>query len=171
MSGNSWSWIPDFTESGQYEIFVEVTDGVLTDNQTVYITVLESGNHAPIFNAVADQSVLEGELFALQVTAIDPDEDTLVYSLVNPPVGMEINDVTGDITWTPFFDQVGDHTITVKADDGDMSSTVSFILTVINLNNPPIPGVLFQTGMYVYNGEPFNITVSGTGTNYNIDYI
>ena len=60
-----------------------------------------------------------GSTYTYQVKAVDPDDDTLTYSLQNAPAGMTIDPETGLIRWTPSGDQSGwFYNIVVKVDDG-----------------------------------------------------
>ena len=69
------------------------------------------GNRAPSITSEAVTSATVGVLYRYQVTATDPDNDTLVSLLPqdqDPPTGMIIDSETGVITWTPSQEQ-GDH--------------------------------------------------------------
>lgn len=96
-------------------------------------------NHAPVFNAVADQAVNEGSTLNFSVSATDQDaHQTLTYSLgEDAPTGMTINAQTGAIHWTP-SDAEGDdvYLVTVIATDNGspaMSDESTFAITVSNV--------------------------------------
>jgi hypothetical protein len=60
----------------------------------------------------------EDGTFRYAVRADDPDgERILRYQLVAGPDGMEIDVVTGDLTWTPTPDQAGSHPVTIEVAD------------------------------------------------------
>ena len=104
---------------------------------TSFIVVIE--NNPPFITAMTDTTIYEGDLFIRQVYASDPDGDTLTYSLTSPPSGMTINSSSGEINWTPDFDQSGEHTVTVKVEDGKGGEDTKFFsLTVINVNRVPV---------------------------------
>jgi uncharacterized protein (TIGR03382 family) len=50
--------------------------------------------------------------------------------LVNKPEGMQIDPRTGKISWTPSAEQVGDHRVTLRADNEVGSSPQDFVITV-----------------------------------------
>ena len=52
--------------------------------------------------------------YLYDVEAIDPDDDTLTYSLTNFPSGMSIDSATGIIRWTPTAAQIGPHNVAVQ---------------------------------------------------------
>jgi predicted transcriptional regulator len=72
------------------------------------------------------------EQYSYDVEATDPDDanETLTFSLANPPYGMEIDPSTGMITWTPRSNQTGQHQITVMVSDGLEFQTQAFNVTV-----------------------------------------
>lgn len=81
--------------------------------------------------------------YQYNVAAIDPDFDTLTYSLPSGkfPSGMIINSGTGAIRWSPTADQVGDHTVVVRVDDGRGGVTEQEFVICVHPdpnNNPPI---------------------------------
>jgi hypothetical protein len=60
----------------------------------------------------------EDGTFRYAVRADDPDGDrSLRYQLVAGPDGMEINVVSGELTWTPTPDQAGIHPVTIEVGD------------------------------------------------------
>ena len=60
----------------------------------------------------------DGKVYSYQVTATDPDGDTLTYSLKSAPSGMTINPTTGLIQWNVPPDFKGKAPITVSVADG-----------------------------------------------------
>jgi hypothetical protein len=60
----------------------------------------------------------EDGTFRYAVLAEDPDGDrALRYQLVAGPDGMEIDVVSGELTWTPTPDQAGSHPVTIEVGD------------------------------------------------------
>jgi len=58
------------------------------------------------------------EVYSYDADAIDPDNDTVRYSIVDGPGGLFIDSVTGEVTWAASPNQVGVHTVTIEASDG-----------------------------------------------------
>ncbi len=58
------------------------------------------------------------EVYRYDSNAIDPDNDTLTYAIVDGPGGVIINSTTGALLWAASPDQVGAHDVTLSADDG-----------------------------------------------------
>lgn len=96
-------------------------------------------NAAPVITSVPLSEVTDGELFMYQVTALDADLDTLIYSLTEAPAGMNIDSLSGLVTWNPQNSDVGFHAVTVNVSDQNGGDTTqSFVLEVIPVQ---IPGI------------------------------
>src|SRR5680860_1173541 len=94
-------------------------------------------NRAPIIISEPIITATEDQLYSYQVEASDPNGDTLTYSFIIKPEGMNIDSKNGLITWTPTNDQAGINLVEVEISDGKKSDTQSFEIEVINVNNPP----------------------------------
>ena len=87
-----------------------------------------------------DQFAREGSEIALTIVAGDLDGDALLYSVAaGLPEGAQIAADTGLFFWTPGFDQAGDYTITLAAQDGSGSyDTTDVVVHVSNTNRSPM---------------------------------
>jgi hypothetical protein len=141
------TWVTDEADGpASFNATVSVSDGVVTTEQQVAITVAEV-NVAPSIEPIADQSVDEGTPFSYQVEVSDPDlpANPLSFSLDNPSLGMGLRiSNAGLLTWTP-GESAGPGAYTVVITVGDGSTTVqqSFSLTVNEINEAPT-GVRFE---------------------------
>ena len=80
-------------------------------------------------------------IYSYAAHAIDPDSDPLAYSLPSHPDGMVIDPVQGIINWRPAVDQIGNHSVTVSADDGHGGiayQTFSISVGPDPANDPPV---------------------------------
>ncbi|MBM3883698.1 MAG: cadherin repeat domain-containing protein [Verrucomicrobia bacterium] len=104
---------------------------------------LTTGNSPPTITSAPSASVDEGQLVEIQIAATDADlpGDTLAFSLVAAPAGMQIHPTTGRITWqTTEPDGPKNHTVTVRVtDNGDPPLSAERNLTVFvrELNAAP----------------------------------
>ena len=100
----------------------------------IIITFLFTGcflfNSSPVIESDPVTTAKEGAVYNYDVEAIDPDGDTLEFSLLTHPTGMTINSTTGVISWTPTEDQIGENEVVVEISDGSKSTTQSFTITV-----------------------------------------
>jgi len=134
------SYTPGNVDVGDHAVTVIATDkGGLADTASFTLTVVNV-NDPPVLAPIPPQSVLQDALFSYTATATDPDAgDVLTYSLQKMPSGMVINPTTGLITWTPKNADVGIDTIQVHVVDASgATSDRSFVLTVVNVNDPPV---------------------------------
>jgi hypothetical protein len=96
-----------------------------------------------VVDPVPDQVDDEGTTIdpPLQIEAIDPDGDTLVYVAVGLPPGLSIDASTGEISgiisYTASPDSPYDVTVTVT-DTGDNATPVVFKWTIDNTNRSPV---------------------------------
>ncbi len=60
----------------------------------------------------------EGVPFAFDVAATDVDGDTLTYGIQGAPAGLTLNAASGDVAWTPTWEDAGAHLVVVSATDG-----------------------------------------------------
>ena len=81
----------------------------------------------------------EDSLYSYDVDAADPNPgDVITFSLDTAPAGMTINTTTGVIQWTPTNDDLGNHSVVVRAEDaGGLFDTQSFNIVVANVNDAP----------------------------------
>lgn len=87
-------------------------------------------NYAPIIYGIRSQTWTAGVLVELQISAVDPDGDTLSY-YDNSSI-FEIGRNTGFINFTPILDQTGRYYVNISASDGLLSSQITVDITIIN---------------------------------------
>jgi hypothetical protein len=133
------SWTPTNSHVGVHNVEVLVSDSNGgTDSQIFSITVANT-NDDPTFTSTPILGAIEDTTYNYDVDAEDVDlGDSLTYSLRTYPTTMVIDSATGMITWTPSNSDVCDNTVTVLVFDGNGGQeTQSFIITVVNVNDPP----------------------------------
>ncbi|MBA7579215.1 hypothetical protein ES708_21084 [subsurface metagenome] len=85
-------------------------------------------NKAPEITSEPITTATVGVEYTYDVEAIDPDGDTLTYTLTTSPRDMEIDEYTGLITWTPKL--LGNYAVTVVVSDEEFSVTQDFTIVV-----------------------------------------
>lgn len=99
-------------------------------------------NQTPIITSTPITTATVGAAYTYNVTATDPDGNTLTFSLTISPTSMTINSSSGLISWTPTV--AGNYNITVEVSDNGSpvkSITQSFTIQVGQpgpANQPPI---------------------------------
>lgn len=102
---------------------------------------LEIANASPEIVSRPPQLSYDGR-FTYRVEATDPDGDRgLRFELVRAPRGMEINGLSGEITWRPEADQAGDNIVEVAVHDsrGGTGSQEFNIPIVVRSGDAPQP--------------------------------
>ncbi|MEH1899398.1 MAG: putative Ig domain-containing protein [Nostoc sp.] len=127
------SWIPTVNQLGTYDVTLAVTDGKGGTAQQAFKvqTQAQAGNHAPIIISTAETTAYTATGYTYRVEALDPDRDSLTYSLVTAPTGMTIDASTGQILWTTNSSNTGTYNITVEVLDAQgAKDTQNFTLNV-----------------------------------------
>lgn len=103
-------------------------------------TIVDAGVRCPVppvLNAIGNKSV--GENKPLAFTAIaTAGELSFTYKLdaLSLSKGMTINSSNGQFSWTPNHDDLGEHSVTIIADDREYGDSETIVITVIN--NAPV---------------------------------
>ncbi|WPK10302.1 putative Ig domain-containing protein [Lysinibacillus louembei] len=136
-----FTWTPTEVQGpGSYTFIVRVSDGSLTDEESITVTVNEV-NAAPVLTAIGNKTVDEESLLTFTASATDADLpiNSLTYSLVGAPTGASINATTGVFTWTPTEAQgPGSYTFTIVVSDGSLTDEESITVTVNEVNTAPV---------------------------------
>ncbi len=134
------NWTPTFEQSGQYNVKFTITSGTLSDTETVAITVVNV-DRAPILAAIGAQTIAENAPLTFEVTASDPDGNTIAITTTTLPTGADFvdnDDGTGDFSWTPDFAQAGQHTVKFTSTSLSLIDTETVVITVSNTDRAPI---------------------------------
>ena len=155
----NFTWTPTESQVGSHDITVQVTDGSLTDSETLTVTVRDV-NAPPVLNTIDDQTV--NEFVELTFTATASDDDSLTFSFDGTvPSGAAITD-DGNFTWTPTESQDGDHTITVQVTDGSLTDSETLTVTVNEVNVAPVLSAIGDKGTSELVELTFTATASDT---------
>ncbi|HYE45769.1 MAG TPA: cadherin domain-containing protein [Caulobacter sp.] len=152
VSGPDFEAPADSNGDNLYNVIVQVSDGLLTDTQTLNITVTNVAE-APIITsggggATAAYSTTENSAAVVTVGAIDPDGTTPAWSIAGgaDAVKFKINAVTGLLEFkvAPNFETPTDagannvYEVIVRASDGTLSDTQALAITVTNAAEAPV---------------------------------
>ncbi len=95
---------------------------------------LVSSLRSHIFTPVDDKAVYRGQTLTFNVNAGSGSGNPLIYSSADLPSGAELDQNTGEFSWTP--SATGDYTVTFTADDGIISSNMDVQIHVEENPNP-----------------------------------
>lgn len=80
----------------------------------------------------------EGQPYAYDVDADDPEGAAVAFALTAAPNGMTIDPATGVVSWTPADGDAGSHDVVVRASDpAGLATFQSFTIDVASLPEPP----------------------------------
>ena len=136
---------PNVLEDAVVEFTLTVSDGTASVSDMVLVTIRDSANSAPVVDAGANQTVVEGSTVSLNGTASDTDpEDTLEYEWAhNSTLPITLDDDSAlDTSFTApnvLEDAVVEFTLTVS--DGIVSVSYSMLVTITPLESEPEPRV------------------------------
>ena len=101
------------------------------------------------------------EVYRYNADAIDPDGDDLVYSVVDGPGGLFINGSTGELLWAASPDQVGQHMVTIEANDGNGGiATQQFVIDVQPSSENSVPLIATEPIAMIGANESFAYQVN-----------
>ncbi len=145
--------VHNYFEDGLYEATLTVSDGRLSDNASVTISVY---NGPPVVSSYSPPTELvsidEGQNMTFGINATDPNFDELSYAW---RVGSrDIPGSTSRYTFTSDFRSAGAYDIRVSVSDGIANASVAWRLMVRDLNRPPrIESVEPPMDAAIYEGE------------------
>ncbi len=144
---NILSFLPDFEDAGVYEnISITATDnGNPIDSAfTSFNLIVNDKNRAPQLEVILDQTIAEGDMEIITVSAMDPDGDSIDLFISNRPSFVQFTDNgdgSGEICFSPGYFADGNYRgIEITAYDvhpSSLSDEKSFDLTVTNTNRAP----------------------------------
>jgi len=129
----TFTWTPSYTQSGTYNLTFIVSDGSLTDEELITITVYNV-NRAPVLASIGSKSTNENQELTFTVTAADPDNDSLTYSIQGLVSGVTFQNQT--FTWIPTFQQSGTYNITFIVSDQEYTDQEIITITVADVCAP-----------------------------------
>ncbi len=139
------SWIPIESQGpGNFELTVQVTDNGLppASSTRVFQVRVDEVDNPPAFAQPAPQDVDEGSQLVMTLAASDPDGAAVRYSFQNePPAGLTLHPVTGEIRWTPTEEQgPGTYPLIVRATEQSalgQTAQATFSILVREANTAP----------------------------------
>lgn len=153
-------WSPTATQTGNFSVTVAVQDPAGAIGRQTF-TLTAADNATPVINSTAPTTTTAGLTYRYDVKAVDPDGDTLSYSLINAPQGMSI-DALGRLSWVTSIANVGVTPIELRVTDTDGASVSQlFDLTVAPDLQAPKVNVQLSSGT-IEIGKTVTFQVSAT---------
>ncbi|RLA20812.1 MAG: hypothetical protein DRQ56_02265, partial [Gammaproteobacteria bacterium] len=160
------AWSPTLAELGAHDVVVRVTDtgGFFSEQAYVLLVAEVPPNTAPEFTSTSPGSGVVGGAYSYTPAATDTDGDTVSFSLIDVPAGMQMFD--GEtITWWPTADQATEHTVLLEVGDGNGGTAVqAFTVDVTGTASNHAPGITSQPGQSIQTGSEYEYRVQATDT-------
>jgi hypothetical protein len=147
-----YTFEPSFEQSGDHTVTIQVSDGLASVTGEFMVEVVDVNRAPETTIKEIKSSIREGFSLGMNLTTFfsDPDGDELTLSLEGPGT-LEGN----GYTYSPGYEDSGDKSILVTANDGrGGSATLPIIITVLDVNRPPEGFIANQA---ISEGERLNI--------------
>ena len=124
-SGSIFNISHIFSQAGNFTIGVKAQDTSDAESGWANFTIdISTANLAPSMGFIGNKTIDEGQRLSLSISASDPDNDTLTFSILDKPEGATFTQKSfeGNIfylfEWTPSFEQSKDYSIRFSVEDG-----------------------------------------------------
>ncbi len=136
FSGAAFTWTPQFTQAGSYNMIVTVDDNNGGTDSEAITVIVNDVNRAPVLNPIGDKSLAEGGHLGFTASASDPDADpvTIMTSQLQTWMSFDGTAFTAD----PGFSDSGTYAVTFTATDGSDNDSETITITVGNVNQAPV---------------------------------
>lgn len=154
----SFSFTPSFDQAGTINVTFYATDGLATDSEVVAIEVINV-NRPPVLAGIGSQTVAEGSVLNVPVTASDPDGGTLELSAGDLPENalfVDNTDGSGDFSFMPGFLQAGEYDVWFRVFDDALEGDSE----LVHITVTDTPQNALWTATIHAQGETFGTAVS-----------
>lgn len=162
LTGSDLGFTPTNADVGAHEVVARVVDASGLGETQTFSLVVADVNAAPYFTSTDVLDGTRGIEYRYPVTATDEDfGDQIRFSLLTSPVPMQMDAVSGLITWTPTT-EASPVSVTMRVTDASQATTertISIALTADTL--APIVSVTASPQL-VDPGEVVTLTVTAT---------
>ena len=131
ISGEEVAYNPAQNFFGTDSFQITASTGIFGAGPVTVTMNVDSRNDKPFLTTIGDQSVNEGELLQITLTATDIDNTTLTYSVDLLPDGATLQGAVFD--WTPAANQAGQYTLTFEVTDGEDQTRKRSTITVADV--------------------------------------
>ncbi|RLE37980.1 hypothetical protein DRJ17_05345, partial [Candidatus Woesearchaeota archaeon] len=155
----SYTYTPGFNDAGNHVLNVTVSDPLLNSASQAWSVKVINVNRAPEIESETPVQgtidISEGTSQTFNVTATDPDGDTLTYSWLLEGVLVSTSPY---FTYSPNYLSAGTYNLSLTISDGVDQVSLSWTVNVLNVNQPSI-----------INSTPTYFAVEGSLYNYDVD--
>ncbi|MCC7386416.1 MAG: PKD domain-containing protein [Deltaproteobacteria bacterium] len=133
------TWSPQDSDLGTVQVVLQATDREGATDLQAYSVAVEAENFAPTITSAAILSATQNQPYRYQLVVSDPNSaDRFSFEVVAGPAGMTVGR-SGLVSWTPSPLQVAPQAVELRVTDlGGLTTTQSFTIVVLNVNDPPV---------------------------------
>ena len=167
LDGSDISFSAPIDFNGSETFTVTVTDGELSDSQSMTVTILPV-NDAPVATTGLIGDTNEDQSIVVNLSGSDIDGDNLTFSLDTDASSGSVS-IDGSIaTYTPTSNYNGDDSFVFTVSDGELTDTASVTLTITPVNDTP--DLVFDSQDISFD-EDTSITVPFSATDIDEDVL
>ena len=134
----TFNFTNNFTSAGSHNITLIVLDNNSNEARQAWTLKINNLNRNPTLTAISNKTALEDSQLAFNITASDPDNDTLTYTSNHTSITVtKVNNTIATVTWTATNNDVGNNTIAFNVSDGSLTASRTITITVNNSNDAP----------------------------------
>jgi len=141
---SQFSFTPNSGQAGQSFVvnFTATDSHGAASAGSVTITVTGAQNHPPVISVPGPQVIAAGHTLNFTVTASDPDGDSITLSATSVPLNAQFNSSSGQFTFTPSSDQVGQTPVVTftATDSKGAAASATVQITVVTASGDTKPG-------------------------------
>jgi hypothetical protein len=119
------------------ELLQSDVDGLRTQG-LAHQPMCKKGDVAPVISSTAVTDATQDVAYTYQLTYRTIGGSPVVLSAPVLPSWLNFNTSTGILSGTPTNDNVGDHNVTLQLTSGTITIDQTFVITVANVNDPPV---------------------------------
>jgi RHS repeat-associated protein len=159
-TGSNITYTPNENFNGNDSFTYLARDTISHSTDARIDLVVNAINDSPIIVSEPVTIAIENSQYSYLVEVIDPDQETMSFSLIQSPFGMSIDAITGQVDWIPVFTDIGAHEITIQVSDPSGSAyqqSFSIVVSAETILDPTI------------NSKPVTIGFLDTQYSYFVD--
>ena len=129
---------PDFEQKSSYSETISATDGEISTDQPVTISVNNLNDNAPVFSSGSTFSADENQKTIGIIQATDADNDAIRYTISGPDsILMAIDEGSGALAFldAPDYETRASYSLEINANDGGFTTTDTIVISINNLND------------------------------------
>ena len=155
-TAGAFSWTPSEAQGpGEYTFDVCVSDSILSDCETITVTVNEV-NVAPVANDMTETTT-EDTAKAITLNVSDIDGDTLTAEILSNPTQGQVSVSGIVVTYTPNENYNGSDSFTYRVSDGELwSDSATVNITITPVNDAPV-AVSFEVELQENSSVTFDL--------------